>query len=101
MVDVMSLFSDLLEICRLCKNDGYQELAMIRMINISLIAGFTRQYSASFVYFGASLIKESFATNNFNMSKEGYRRGEVCEKVARMNDFHGKSGENANVIQIV
>jgi predicted ATPase len=87
--DVMTLLSNVIEISRLCKNDVYQEIAMIRMMNICLISGFTPQYSMSFAHYGAILMERAFATNELNTAKEGYRMGQICEKVARVKNFYG------------
>ena len=87
--DVMTLLSNVIEISRLCKNDVYQELAMIRMMNICLISGFTPQYSMSFAHYGAILMERAFATNDLNTAKEGYRMGQICEKFARVKNFYG------------
>jgi len=87
--DVMTLLSNVIEISRLCKNDVYQELAMIRMMNICLISGFTPQYSMSFSHYGAILMERAFATNDLNTVKEGYRMGQICEKFARVKNYYG------------
>jgi predicted ATPase len=87
--DTMTLLSNWIEISRLCENEGYQELAAIRMMNICLISGFTPQYSMSFAHFGAILMERSLATNDSNIAKEGYRMGQICEKTACVNTFYG------------
>jgi len=87
--DLMTLLSNWIEISRLCESDGYQELATIRMMNICLISGFTPQYSMAFAHFGAILMERSFATNDSNTAKEGYRMGQICEKIACVKTFYG------------
>lgn len=87
--DVMALLSNLVEICSLCKNEIYREVATIRMMNTCLISGFTPQYSLSFAHYGSLLMEQSFATNDLSMLKEGYRMGQICEKMARIKSFYG------------
>ena len=97
--DVMALLSNLIETSRLCKNDAYQELTTTRMMNICLTSGFTPQYSISFAHYGAILMEQAFATNDFDAAKEGYRMGQICEKVAVVSSFYGtffRKSVNAN-----
>ena len=93
--DVMILLSNLIEISRSCRNEQYAEVAMIRMIHICLVKGFTPQYSMSFAHYGATLIQRGLTTNNLNMAKEGYRMGQISEKMARVTSFSGKSSQGA------
>jgi len=87
--DVMILLSNSIEISRLCGYDLYLELAMVRMINICLMYGYTPQYSISFAHYGAILMERAFERNDFNIAKEGYRIGQICEKMASVNNFYG------------
>jgi predicted ATPase len=61
---------------------GYQELATIRMMHVSLKMGFTRQYPLAFSLFGVALVQRGYI-------KEAHRMGQVAEKIARLNDFYG------------
>eukprot|EP00535_Pseudo-nitzschia_heimii_P011070 CAMPEP_0197200392 /NCGR_PEP_ID=MMETSP1423-20130617/34370_1 /TAXON_ID=476441 /ORGANISM="Pseudo-nitzschia heimii, Strain UNC1101" /LENGTH=1460 /DNA_ID=CAMNT_0042654271 /DNA_START=91 /DNA_END=4473 /DNA_ORIENTATION=- len=87
--DLIALLSNLIETSHLCNNDAYEELAIIRMVNICLTSGFTSQYSMSFALYGEMLMERAFATNDFDIAKEGYRMGQICEKVASVNSFYG------------
>ena len=87
--DVIGLLSDLIETSRLCNNDTYEEGAMIRMVKICLTSGYTPQYSMSFARYGEFLMERAFATSDFDVAKEGYRMGQICEKVASLNSFYG------------
>jgi hypothetical protein len=90
-LDVIALLAFVIEIARLARKKGYQELAMIRMMNLSLRSGFTRQYPMAFGYFAVSLLERGIKAENPTMVKEAHRVGQICEKMARMGDFYGGS----------
>ena len=96
--DLMILLSNLIEISRLCNNDVYEEVAIIRMMNICLISGYTPQYSMSFAHYGAILIERGLAANDLSMTKEGYRMGQISEKMSRVRSFYGMSVHYAMII---
>jgi len=87
--DVMILLCNMLNISRLCKNKAYEEASTIRMMKISLGMGYTAQYSTSFAHYGAILMERSLATNDLDMAKEGYRMGQISEKIARVRSVYG------------
>jgi predicted ATPase len=88
-LDVLVLLANVLEISRLSRKRSIQELAMIRMMNLSLRSGFSRQYPMAFAYFSTSLVQRGIKTKNIEMVKEAHRMGQVCEKMARLSDFYG------------
>jgi len=87
--DVMILLSNLIEISRLKKKSGFEELATIRMMNRCLFSGFTPQYSISFAHYGSMLMERAFATNDYDLLRVGYRMGQICEKMASVKSFCG------------
>jgi hypothetical protein len=90
-LDVIALLATVVEVARLAKKKGYQDLAMIRMMNLSLTSGFSRQYPMAFGYFAVCLIERGIKKENPTMVKEAHRMGQVCEKMARLADFYGGS----------
>jgi predicted ATPase len=88
-VDVMELLGNALEICRLSHRRSMQELFTIRMMNLSLRNGFTRQYPMAFANFSVSLVQRGIKKGDSEMVKEGHRMGQVCERMARLGDFYG------------
>lgn len=88
-LDVLVLLANVLEISRLSRKQSTQELAMIRMMNLSLQCGFSRQYPMAFAYFSVSLVQRGIKTKDTEMVKEAHRMGQVCEKMARLGDFYG------------
>lgn len=88
-LDVLMLLANVLEISRLSRKRSLQELAMIRMMNLSLQSGFSRQYPMAFSYFSISLVQRGIKTKDTEMVKEAHRMGQVCEKMARLGDFYG------------
>ncbi|KAL3930764.1 MAG: hypothetical protein SGARI_004389 [Bacillariaceae sp.] len=88
-LDVMELLGSVLEISRLCRKKGIQELVMIRMVNLSLRHGFTRQYPMAFAYFSMSLVQHGIKKSDPVMVKEAHRMGQVTERMARLGDFYG------------
>ncbi|KAG7343466.1 multi-sensor signal transduction multi-kinase [Nitzschia inconspicua] len=88
-LDVLVLLANVLEISRLSRKRAVQELAMIRMMNLSLQAGFSRQYPMAFAYFSTTLVQRGIKANDAEMVKEAHRMGQVCEKMARLSDFYG------------
>lgn len=89
-MDIMELLADLVEVCRFHdKKKNIQELAVIRMMHLSLKFGFTRQYPMAFAYFGTSLIQRAVSSKNSLMVKDAHRMGQISEKIARLGDFYG------------
>jgi predicted ATPase len=88
-LDVLVLLANVLEISRLSRKLSLQELAMIRIMNLSLQSGFSRQYPMAFSYFSVSLVQRGIKTKDTEMVKEAHRMGQVCEKMARLGDFYG------------
>jgi hypothetical protein len=83
LIDVMMCLANLAEIGREAKQPNpYQELAMIRMMKLSIQHGFTRQYPMAFALFAMALIERGHI-------KEAHRMGQVAEKIARLTDFYG------------
>ncbi len=93
-LDVMILLSDLIKISRLCKSKAYEEAATVRMMSICLDSGYTSQYSTSLAHYGAILIERALATDDLDMAREGYRMGQISEKMARVKSLYGKSFHN-------
>jgi predicted ATPase len=89
ILDVLALLANVLEISRLSCKRSYQELAMIRMMNLSLQSGFSRQYPMAFSYFSVSLVQRGIKARDTEMVKEAHRMGQICEKMARLGDFYG------------
>jgi len=84
-LDVLQLLATLVEIAPMCKKTRVcrmVELAMIRMLHLSLKLGFSRQYPLAFALFGSYLAKRGFF-------KDAYRVGQVAERVASPKDFYG------------
>ena len=82
MLDIMLLLANLAEISLHSKHMLYVDLAMIRMMHLSLKFGFCRQYPMAFSLFGVTLAKKGAI-------KEAHRMGQVAEKIARPGDFYG------------
>ena len=84
MVDVMSLLAVMWEVSshQSLQPNPYQDLAMIRMMHISLSDGFTRQYPLALAVFSTFLAKK-------RIFKEAMRIGQMAEKMARMSDYYG------------
>lgn len=88
-LDVLVLLANVLEISRLSRKRSIQELAMIRMMNLSLQFGFSRQYPMAFAYFSTALVQRGIKAKDAEMVKEAHRMGQICEKMARLGDFYG------------
>ena len=82
MVDVMSLLAVMWEVSshQSLQPNPYQDLAMIRMVHVSLSDGFTRQYPLALAVFSTFLAKK-------RILKEAMRIGQMAEKMARMSDY--------------
>ena len=83
LIDVMMCLATLAEISRHAKQPNpYQELSMVRMMQLSLRHGFTRQYPVAFSLF-------SIALRDRGHIKDAHRMGQITEKMARLTDFYG------------
>ena len=97
--DVIILLCDLIKISRLCKSKAYEEAATVRMMSICLDSGYTSQYSTSFAHYGAILMERALATDDLDLAKEGYRMGQISEKMARLKSLYGKSFHNVRNVR--
>jgi hypothetical protein len=88
-LDVMVILANNLEISALSHKRSTQELAMIRMMNLSIRSGFSRQYPMAFAHFSVTLVQRGIKASDFTMVKEGHRMGQIVEKMARISDFFG------------
>jgi len=83
LIDVMTCLADLEQIGRQVQHPNpYSELAMIRMMKLSMQYGFTRQYPIAFSLYAMTLKKKGHI-------KEAYRMGQIMEKMTRISDFYG------------
>lgn len=81
-MDTMMILAHLVEVGRAASPNRYAELATLRMMQISLDIGFTRQYPLAFSLMSVLLVERG-------QVKEAHRLGQVAEKIARLTDFYG------------
>lgn len=81
-LDSMFLLATLVEICEKCEENQYKELAIVRMMHLSLKFGYSRQYPLAFALFGTHLVK-------LGAIKEAHRVGQIAERMGRGTDIYG------------